>query len=287
MAETLTEEQVLDLIAVGEKKPKAKDPSKPDGDGDHDARAAEASLAPGGEREPQDDGRTAAAEPAWEPAPEHRCLVEPLAALSLFTGISLPIGTVEWVADEADNAGLVDYDHVDLTHAADALVELRAHLDEERRGAAAMGDPIPKIRGRAALRALILSYLKGKRTWLDLHGDVYRARDEARSREQAHEASLTPEQRERRGLPALGRADGGRPDDPGETPCFSPVPEPPQPREPAPAPDPRENRVRSRIAMIDVALLSEASSSRRADLEDERADLQQQLAELLERGPPE
>ncbi len=198
MAETLTEEQVLDLIALGEKAPKAE--LRSEGRDEHESQGqTEARPTAGGGQEPEP------AQPlVHDLAPEHRCLVEPLAALALFTGVSLPPGAIEWVADEADRAGIVDYDNVDLAHAADALNELHGALMEERRGAEAMGERPPKFRGgRAGLRSLIIDYLKGKALWLEKHGDVFKARDAARAREQAHEALLSPEQRERRGLAPL------------------------------------------------------------------------------------
>ena len=288
MVEALTEEQVLDLIAAGEQRPQAKEPTQPrEEQGERDGQAEEVPPA-GAEAEAED----LAQKFLRELAPEHRCLVEPLAALSLLTGISLPTGSVEWVADEADRAGLVDLDDVDLSLAADALHELHAALVKERRGAEAMGDPPPKISGgRAGLRALILKYLTGKRTWLDKHGDVYQARDAARQREEAHEASLTPEQRERRGLAPLaapGR-DGSRAADAGTTESAPPAPRKAPPAV-APAPTPHEravNQLRSRIGLLGAIIFSEADAARKAGLEAERADVESKLAELLQRGPPE
>jgi hypothetical protein len=282
--ETLTEEQVLDLIAVGEQRPRATEPSGTSDPG-------------GGRREPDAPADDVAAGDAADDAartfvaPEHRCLVEPLAALCLLTAIRLPADAVEWVADEAERAGLVDLESVNLTHAADALGELHAKLVEERRGAEAMGEPPPKVRGgRAGLRALILTYLKGKRAWLDKHGDVYQARDAARAREQAHEALLTPEQRERRGLAPLGAL--GREDVPEEDERPHEPVAPAQRKAPAeaPAPTPYEramNQLHSRLALLGVRIFSETSAAKKAALEAERATVEQELAELLQRGPPE
>jgi hypothetical protein len=286
MVETLTEEQVLDLIAAGEQQPQTREPNQPrEEQGERDGQAEE--VPPAGEQA-EDLARTF----LRELAPEHRCLVDALAALSVLTGISLPTGSVEWVADEADRAGLVDLDHVDLSHAADALNELNAKLVEERRGAEAMGEPPPKIRGgRAGLRALIVTYLKGKKTWLDKHGDVYGARDAAREREQAHEASLTPEQRERRGLAPLavpGR-EGSLAADGGTAESAPPAPRKAPPVV-APAPTPHEqaeHQLRSRIGLLGARIFSEADAAKKAGLEAERADVERKLAELLKRGPPD
>jgi hypothetical protein len=288
MVETLTEEQVFDLIAVGEQRPSATDPlrhSEPsEGRGGRDAPAEDVSASGNA----AEDGAQAS---VGEPAPEHRILVGPLAALSLLTGISLPTGAVEWVADEADRAGLVDLDGVDLAHAADALNELHADLLKERRGAEAMGELPPKVRGgRAGLRALIIKYLKGKRTWLDRHGDVFKSRDAARAREQAHEASLTPEQRERRGLPplgALGREAGPACDEDLRESAPAPQKAPPvAPR----ASTPKEqavNRLNGQIALLGARIFSEANAAKKAEWETERAELERELAELLQLGPPE
>jgi len=282
-AETLTEEQVLDLIAVGEERPRATAPIRPTEPSDtpttRDVVVGSASAGSAAVDE---------ASHAWvrDVAPEHRCLVEPLIALSCFTGISFPVGAVEWVADEADRAGLVNFDNVDLTHAAEALNELHAKLAQERRGAEAMGERPPKFRGgRAALRSLIIDYLKGRALWLKKHGDVYEARDAARAREQAHEASLSPEQRERRGLAPLQGV--GR-----ETSCVGSK----RPNEPAPAPqklatptphDRAMNQLHSRIALLGARIFAETSATNQAGLEAERADAEKELAELLDRGPPD
>jgi hypothetical protein len=300
MIETLTEEQVLDLIALGEKRPRATEPTGRHGDaGERDVEEPTARHDDHGERAAQAEdvpaGGEAAADVAQkfvcDLAPEHRCLVEPLAALSLFTGISLPSGSVEWVADEADRAGLVDLDNVDLSHAAEALNELHANLVTKRRGAEAMGDPPPKIRGgRAGLQALIIAYLKGKRTWLDKNGDVYEARDAARALEEAHEALLTPEQRERRGLPPLI--------DRGRGTHIAAAAGTPQPDRPAPQNAPPStasastrheqavNDLHGRIALLRVRSLAEANAAKKAGLEAERADAERRLAELLQHGPP-
>lgn len=284
MIETLSEEQVLDLIALGERRPRAKDPSER-----HDHGAREAQTEDVAAR--SDAAGDATQMFLRELAPEHRCLVEPLAVLSLFTGIGLPIGSVEWVADEADRAGLVDLDNVDLSHAADALRELHAMLAEERRGAEAMGDPPPKVRGgRAGLRALIVSYLKGKRTWLDKNGDVYEARDAARAREQAQEALLTLEQRERRGLPTLG-AVGRRTSLAATMGTSAPVESAPKaPPTAAPAPTRHElavNLLENQIGLLGARIFSVVDAAKKAELEAELADAERRLTELLQQGPPE
>jgi hypothetical protein len=286
MVETLSEEQVLDLIALGEKRPEAKDPSEHHEDQGERQNQVET---PAGSGEAAGD---VAQRFVRELAPEHRCLVEPLAALSLFTGISLPTGSVEWVADEAERAGLIDLDNVDYSHAANALNELLDHLMRERRGAEAMGERPPKIRGgRTGLRALIIDYLKGKALWLKKHGDVYEARDAARAREEAYEALLTPEQRERRRLPPLlaqGRgahlaAAAGTPEP------VDPAPEK-APTKAAPAPTPHEQTVmqfESRIALLGARIFAETDAAKKRDLEAERADVKRRLAELRQHGPPE
>ena len=285
MVETLGEDQILDMIALGEKRPMAIEPITRHED---DSEREGPTQAPVAGREASGD---AVQRMVRELAPEHRCLVEPLAALSLFTGVSLPTGSVEWVADEAERAGLIDLDDVDYSHAADALNELVEDLMKERRGAEAMGEPPPKIRGgRAGLRALLIRYLKGKRRWLDKKGDVYEARDAARAREQAYEAILTEEQRERRGLPpraALGRGSNlaavigtANPNTP------APLKAPPTP---ASAPTPRDqavNQLRSRLGLLGARIFSEADSAKKAGLEAERAEAERRLAELLEHGPP-
>lgn len=161
---------------------------------------------------------------------------------------------------------------------------ISGHLTE------AMDEPPPKIRGgRAGLRALIINYLKGKRTWLDKKGDVYKARDAARAREQAQEALLTPEQRERRGLPPViphGRgahlAAASAPESVEPAPRIAP--------KEAPAPTPEEqaqNHLRSRIALLGARIFAEADAAKKRELEAERADIERRLAELLQQGPPE
>lgn len=284
MVETLSEEQVLDLIALGEKRPMATEPTARQQDhGERDAHVEAPAV--GGEA-----SGAVAQTFVRELAREHHCLVEPLAALSLFTGINLPIGSVEWVADEAERAGLVDHDNVDYSHAADALGELLEDLMKERRGAEAMGEPPPKIRGgRAGLRALIISYLKGKRKWLDNKGDVYEARDAARARERAHEALLTEEQRERRGLPplvAVGRGSLAAASGPerGDKPRPQKAPPPP-----APPPTPSEqavNQLQGQIALLGARIFAEADAAKKAGLEAERAEAERRLAEMLQHGPP-
>jgi hypothetical protein len=306
--ETLTEEQVLDLIALGERRPRATAPSHPTmlsampaeravelEHADEAPRALVHDVAP--ERAVELEHAFAAGKAtAFEAphamvrdvAPEHRCLVEPLAALSQFTGVTFPEGAVEWVADEADRAGLVDVDQVDLTHAADALQELHNKLVQERRGAEAMGEPPPKLRGGRGLRSLILDYLKGKALWLEKHGDVYQARDAARAREQAHEALLTPEQRERRGLAPLGAVGRGEVPVAEESVRTSVAPPPRPVAAPEPTADERiAHQLRSRIALMGARLFAAPNAAMKAQLEAERADAEKELAELLERGPPE
>jgi hypothetical protein len=210
--------------------------------------------------------------------------------LSALTGLSLPTASVQWVADEADRAGLVDLDHGDLSHAADALAELHATILEERRGAEAMGEAPPKIRGgRAGLRALIIAYLEGKKTWLDRSGHVYQARDAARAREQEHEALLTPEQRDRRGLPRLQRRRDASPT-PTET-AAPPLHEAgPLPVTPAATAKPHEQTVaqlRGRIGLLGARVFAELAGAKRAELEAERTNAERKLAALLKRGPPD
>lgn len=294
MIETLNEQQILDMIAVGEKYPVAKDPTE------HHAEREAAVEAPPerheehAEREERLDapamGGAAAQRFVRELAPEHRCLVEPLAAISAFTGISLPTGSVEWIADEAVHVGIVDLDNVDYAHAADALDELLEDLERERRGAEAMGEPPPKIRGgRAGLRALITSYLKGKLKWLKKNGDVYQARDDARAREEAHDALLTPEQRERRGLPPVIPHSRGAHLAAARAPeSVEPAPRIVPKKAPAPTPaEQAENQLRSRIALLGARIFAEADAAKQRELEAERADLERRLAELLQQGPPE
>jgi hypothetical protein len=283
MVETLSEEQVLDMIALGEKRPVATGPAPRNAH--HVEGDAQVAVPIAGDGAPVD-----AQTFARELAPEHRCLVEPLAALSLFTGISLPTGAVEWVADEADRVGLVDLDNVDLSLAADALAELLDELQRERRGAEAMGEAPPKMRGgRGGLRARIVDYLKGKALWLKKHGDVYQARDAARAREQEHEALLSEEQRERRGLPplsAIGRGTGLA------AAMNPPTADKPARRAAAPAPAPTQHeqavsQLDNQIALLGARIFSETDAARRAELEAERADAEQRLSALRERGPPE
>jgi hypothetical protein len=286
MVETLSEQQVLDLIALGEKRPVATEPTERPA-GQREGEAHVEATAPAGEQ-PSD----AVERFVRELAPEHRCLVEPLAALSLVTAISLPTSAVEWLADEAERAGLIDLDNVDYAHAADAVNELVEDLRKERRGAEAMGEPPTKIRGgRAGLRARIIAYLKGKALWLKKHGDVYEARDTARSRELAHEALLTEEQRERRGLPP--QAAGGRGTHIAAA-MGSPTSDKPPPHEAPPAPAPpltpyeqAVNRHNARIAFLGARIFSETDAARKAELEAERAVAERRLAELREQGPPE
>jgi hypothetical protein len=284
MAESLTEEQVFDLIALGEKEPKAE--LRSEGRDEHESQGqTEARPTAGGGQEP------ATAQPlVRDLAPEHRCLVEPLAALALFAGVKLPPGSIEWVADEADRAGLVDYDNVDFTHAADALNELHGKFMEERRGAEAMGERPPKFRGgRAALRSLIIDYLKGRALWLKKHGDVFKARDAARAREQAHEASLSPEQRERRGIAPL-QGVGRETASAGNEPAAPALQKPRPVATPAATPTPHElevNRLNGRIAVLGARIFAAASAATRAELEAERTAVEAELAVLLKRGPPE
>ena len=278
MVETLSEEQILDMIALGEKRPMAMEPTARHEDpGEREAQAA----VPAAGEQPPDDAKF-----VRELAPEHRCLVEPLAALSLFTGISLPPGSVEWLADEAERAGLVDLDHVDYSRAANALNELHEDLAKARRGAVAMGEPPPKFRGgRAVLRTRILAYLKGKCTWLKEHGDVFEARDAARAREQAHEALLTEEQRERRGLPPLGATARGA----LAAAMGTPEPVGSAPQSAVRTPTPHEQAVsqlESRIGLLGARIFAEADSAKKAGLEAERADVEHRLAAMREHGPP-
>jgi hypothetical protein len=155
-----------------------------------------------------------------------------------------------------------------------------------------MGEPPPKIHGgRAGLRALIVSYLKGKRTWLDKHGDVYEARDAARAREEAYEASLTEEQRERRGLAPLvapsGKASSAADGRPVESVGTAARKGPPVA---APAPTPHEqavNQLQSRIAFLGARIFSEPDTTKKAELMAQRADAERKLGELLDTGPPD
>jgi hypothetical protein len=268
MAETLSETDVLDLIAVGERKPRAELPNSAS-EGAPPHHVAASSSAPPEPAPPPEP------EPTWEPAPEHRCLVEPLAALSVFTGISLPTDVVQWAADEAHDAGLVDVEHVDLTHAADAIQELRLELERARNDAAAMGDPVPTIRGRAHILKLIRGFFGGKRRWLSNRGDVYQARDEAREREQTYEATLTPEQRQRRGLEPAALAEDIDHVDHGAGVLRE-----------LGARVAEIARLEGRIALLGARIFAEQVATRKATLEAERADAEHELAELRERGPP-
>lgn len=266
-AETLTEDQVLDLIALGDERPRVK----------HPAPDASTSTPAATRIEPVRAESPAARAPVPAPtvrelAPELRCLVEPLAATSTITGYDLPI---EWVADEADRAGLED-----LQHAADAVCELNERLLEERRGAEAMGEKCPKIKsGAVRLRTRVVSFLRGKRTWLSSGAETFRLRDEAREREEQHEATLTPEQRERRGLHEVHATRKALP-----VPVLGvPKPAPPTAHEHA------VMRLHNRIGALGARIATAQTAAEKADLERQLAGLRHELTELVDGGkkPPE
>lgn len=190
MYERLSEDEINDLIAFGEKKAVVKPLPVMDGVVGIAGVVTTASFVP-----PPPPRRRALAEPVTEDdvAGELRCLVAPLNATLRITGFLLPL---VWVADEADRAGLLGDDA--LEDAADAICELNKHLLDEQRAAEAMGERPPKIGGASGLQKRTIRYLEGKTTWIAAGGKEARLRDEARDREAAHAAALTPEQRERR-----------------------------------------------------------------------------------------
>lgn len=263
--ETLSEEAVLDLIALGDQVPRVKHP-EPCG-----APAAPPCVEP--------PPRPPRIEPTVEPstvhelAPELRCLVEPLAATFRITGYELPI---VWIADEADRAGLED-----LERAAEAVCELNAKILGERRGAAAMGERPPKIKGGAAgLRARIISFLEGRALRLSRGGVTFQMRDDAREREKQHATMLSSEQRERRGLDEAAE----------QNPRALPAPpravlKPPQLTDNDRGVLRVQNLVASRRALMAVEL-----PGKRAELERELAELDRELGRLLIAGgkkPPD
>lgn len=144
MTEALSADEAIDLLALGEARPVVAQLDLPGVENPPPARPGPQRIragkpAPPKAPVPQVDLETL--------APELRCLVEPLEALRQLTGYLLPL---VWVADEGARAGVMtEAGEPDHERMASAVLTLATAIEDERRGADAMGVPHPRLRGGA------------------------------------------------------------------------------------------------------------------------------------------
>jgi len=167
LLEKLTDEELLDLMAFGERKPMAQ-------------LNAPSTTSPA----PAPAHVDSRIIPAELP-PDAGILDGPLRELAEVSHVIAPT----WILDSAREAGLED-----MAHLAGALRELTEHLRTERTAALDAGKRW-RPPSRERLEARIEKYLAGKLKWLERGGEQARLAEAAKAREEAHRAAnKTPEQ---------------------------------------------------------------------------------------------
>jgi hypothetical protein len=208
LAQRLSDEEILDLIAAGKKKPEPKldaprVPAEAAPGAASDApqeRAADPAGAAPRERatEPTRDGREApAVTSAQRPAPGPGARFDAASGAALEPVIARIAALVDthldpaWIIQEAAKFDL------ELDHARDAMNELAGHIEKAQAEARANGRSFPALRPER-VRERATKYLEGKRKWLDRGGEQAKLAAESRQREADYRAACkTPEQNER------------------------------------------------------------------------------------------